>query len=58
MRQKKPMFKKRDFISNYDWLSLQHSSVSSISGMDETVRKKKQIVIIVIIIIIIIIIIK
>ena len=41
MRQKKkPIFKKRDFISNYDWLSLQHSSVSSISGMDETVRKK------------------
>ena len=39
--EKKPIFKKRDFISNYDWLSLQHSSVSSISGMDETVRKKK-----------------
>ena len=53
MRQKKkPIFKKRDFISNYDWLSLQHSSVSSISGMDETVRKKKQIIIIIIIIII------
>ena len=51
MRQKKkPIFKKRDFISNYDWLSLQHSSVSSISGMDETVRKKKQIIIIIIII--------